>query len=105
MAERDFAGARFGAATDQRGSGGGMVRRPEGPVIHNAWRLPARNIVELRYFERLLKRWFWQNTHDGFGKQRFAGSGRSRKQNVVPTRGCNFDSAFGSGLAVYMTEV
>ena len=105
--QRNFSGARYGAAADQSRVADGVVRRAERPHAHQsiARVQHSGHAVNLGRLQRFFKRQRRKDRRHALGKHRLAAARRSDHQNVVSARAGHFHGALGRVLAAYILEV
>ena len=107
VGEARLAGARHVAAADEPRVGHGMVRGPKRPQADDAdvgIDEPGDGVDGGR-LDRLVERERRQDGGQGTGEQRLAAAGGTDHQEVVVSRGGNFDGAAGPVLAAHHGEV
>lgn len=105
--EAHFAGRWNGGAAEQPDIRDGVMWRAKGPggderlfaVEH------SRDAVDLRALDRLLERHRGHDRGDPFRQHRFAGTGRTDHQQVVPAGDRHFNGAFDVALPFHVTEI
>lgn len=106
MRQRDF--TRFGAQTaaDKGCHRSAVVR---GAKWARARQTPAfqqaRHRMQHRHFEQFLTRERRQKPRQTLRQHGFARARRTNEQNVVRTRGCNFERALGLLLSAHVTQI
>ena len=106
MRERDLARPRAQAAAHQRRHAGRMVRTAERPPVGQraAFDL-ARDRGDHRDFQQLGGCQRWQDGWEPRRQHRFAGTGRSDHEQVVPAGGGDFERALAALLALDVLQV
>ena len=107
MGERDFAGARNGAASDESGVTDGVMRSAEGARADESARSfqNSGDAVNARGFDGFFKRHGRKNGGNAFGEHGFSGAGRAEQKNVVSAAAGNFQRTFGGHLSANVAEV
>jgi hypothetical protein len=107
VGERDFAGARDHAATDEAGVGDGVVWGSEGSVGNETLVAieDAGNRVNLGGFQSLFKAQGRQDGGEALGEHGLAGAGRPNHEDIVATGSGDFQSTLRYMLAANVAEV
>ncbi len=99
MRQADLAGFHLEPAADERGHRGRMVRIAERARADEAAALErSGDAGDHRHFERFGRRKVGQDAGQAAGEQRFARTGRTDHQQIMPARRSDFERAFGALL-------
>ena len=107
MREADFAGFGILSPADQRNSRGAVMRGAKGTLGNKSdftgkFSGDRENFGD---FERFRKSEGRKNRGKSFGEERFSGSRRSGKQDVVASRGRDLERALGVFLAFHVGHI
>ena len=101
MSQRDFAGARPGAAAHQPSITDGVMRRAKRPFPNQRRirRQQTGHAVNFGHFQSFVDGHAWQNAGQRPGDERLTGSRRARHDDVVSAGSGNFHGPFDVLLA------
>src|SRR5271156_6208707 len=107
VAERNFSGARDGAAADEACIADGVVRRAVRTRADQAARIfeDSGDAVNARGLDGFFERHRRQNGGDAFGEHGLSGAGRADQQNIVAPGTGDFEGALGGKLAAHVAQI
>ncbi len=107
VGEGDFAGARDGAAADDGGGRGGVMRRADGAGAEERLVLGEQSDggIDAGGFEGFGAGERGEDGGEAFAEHGFAGAGGAEEQNIVARAGGDGEGAFGEFLAADFDEI